>query len=246
MRSHLMVLICLLAVCACGGPKDTPLPRDLEKMETIKSSLEKLSPEEKELVTSYIMRHTFGAKLGGIFGGKEGPGIPEGITIGQAIEEQRKVKADAALDEVKQQALKAKLQAEREVAMKKMREAVTVTLVSKKLQVEHGYSGIVMDEKLMVVFGYKNNTDKDVSGVKGTVAVMDLFGDELSAFQVSNDATIKAGQSSTWTGNRSVKYSLGNNKDRKLAELTDDKFKVVWNPEMIVFNDGTKLTGPSE
>lgn len=246
MRAYLAILFCMLVLSACGGPKDTPLPRDIEKMDTVKSAIEKLAPEERELVTGYIVRHTIGAKLGGLFGGKEGPGIPEGMTIGKAIEEQRTFKANAALEEAKQQALKAKLQAEREAAMKGMREAITVTLVSKKLKAERGYSGIVMDESLEVIFGYKNNTEKDVAGVKGTVSVKDLFGDEISAFRISNDETIKAGQSLTWSGSRSVKYSFGNNNDRKLAELPDDKFKVQWNPQMIVFKDGTKLTGPSE
>lgn len=244
MRVNLLVVASLMALAACSGPKDTPLPKDLEKMESIKPAMEKLTPEERELAAGYIMRHTIGAKLGGLFGGKEGPGIPEGMTLGKAIEEQRKFKADAALEEAKQQALKAKLQAEREAAMKPMLDAVTVTLVSKKIATERGYSGMVMDENLEVTFGYKNNTAKDISGVKGRVSVKDLFGDELSAFQISNDSTIKAGQTATWTGSRSVRFSMGNNKDRKLAELSDDKYKVVWEPQAIVFADGTKLVLP--
>lgn len=242
----LTILLCSIVIAACSGPKDTPLPRELDKMDTIKPAMEKLTAEERELAAGYIMRHTIGAKLGGLFGGKEGPGIPEGMTIGKAIEEQRKFKADEAIEEAKQQALKAKLQAEREAAQKQMREAVTVTLVSKKLAVEHGYSGIVTDENLQVVFGYKNNTDKEVAGVKGYVSVKDLFGEEISGFLISNDTTIPAGQSTTWMGSRSVRFSLGKNKDRKLAELGDDKYSVVWEPEMIVFKDGTKLTAPKE
>ncbi|MBR7779725.1 hypothetical protein [Undibacterium rugosum] len=73
------------------------------------------------------------------------------------------------------------------------------------------------------------------------VSVKDLFEDELSAFQISNDNTIKAGQTATWTGSRSIPFSMGNNKDSKLAELSDDKYKVVWEPQAIVFADGTKL-----
>jgi hypothetical protein len=30
----------------------------------------------------------------------------------------------------------------------------------------------------------------------------------------------------------------------KLAELSDDKYKVVWEPQAIVFADGTKLVAP--
>lgn len=242
----LIILLSSIVLAACSGAKDTPLPRDLGKMDTIKSAMEKLTPEERELASGYIMRHTIGAKLVSIFGGKEGPGIPEGMTIGKAIDEQRKFKADAAIEEAKQQALKVKLQAEREAAQKKMREAVTVTLVSKELVTEHGYSGIVTDENIRVVFGYKNNTDKEIAGVKGLVSVKDLFDEEISGFQISNDTSIPAGESIVWTGSRSVKFSLGTNKDRKFAELGGDKFKVVWEPEVIVFSDGTKITAPKE
>ena len=29
-----------------------------------------------------------------------------------------------------------------------------------------------------------------------------------------------------------------------LAEVEDDKFKLVWEPQMVVFKDGSKLTVP--
>jgi hypothetical protein len=244
MRATAALFLGLIFLASCSGPKDTVLPPELDKMASIQPSVEKLTPEDRELLGGYIVRHTVGAKFAAILGGKEGPGIPEGMTIGKAIEEQRKFKADTAIEEAKQQALKAKLQAEREAALKPMRDAVTVTLVSKGIQAEHGYSGMVTDENLVVTFGYKNNTDKDIAGVKGWVSVKDLFGDEISAFQISNDNTIKAGQTATWTGNRSVRFSFGNNKDRKLAELDEDKFRVEWEPQVIVFKDGTKLTVP--
>lgn len=244
MRTCLTIFLCSIILAACSGPKDTPLPRELDKMESIKSAMEKLTPEERALVTGYIMRHTLAAKLGGLFGGKEGPGIPEGMTLGKAIEEQAKFKADAAVEEAKQKALKEKLKAESEAAMAKLRDVITVTLVSKKLEVDRGYSGMVMDERISVTIGYKNNAEKDVAGVKGLLAIQDIFGEGLSGFQVSNDTTIKAGGTVTWQGGRSVKYGRNSDKDRKFAELADDKYKVVWEPSMIIFTDGTKLTVP--
>ena len=238
----LSILTLLLA--ACSGPKDTPVPKDLAAMESVKPSIEKLSVEERELFAGYVVRHTFGAKLGGLFGGKEGPGIPDGMTIGKAIEEQRKFKAERAVEEAKEAALKENLRSERDAAMKTMREAVTVTLVSKALRDQRGSSGIQLDEHLQVTFGYKNNSSKDIAGVKGYISVRDLFDDEISGFAVSNDETIRAGESKTWTGSRSVKYAMAKHKDRKLAELADDKFKIVWEPKVVVFADGSKLTAP--
>lgn len=244
-RTVAVALICLF-LAACNSAKNTPLPQNLDKMESIKPAMEKLAPEEKELLTGYIMRHTIGAKMKGLFGGTEGPGIPKGMTIGKAIEEQRNFIAEQKAEEQKQAELKAALQLKQDAALKSMREAVTVTLVSKKIKPEYGYGGILMDEKFVVTFGYKNNTQKDISGVKGYVSVRDLFGDELSGFQISNDTTIPAGKTVTWTGARSVKYALGNNKDRKLAGLDDSKYKVIWEPQMIVFTDGTRLELPRD
>jgi len=241
---YLLLVLASFVLVACSDPRNTAIPRDVGQLQAIKPTLDKLSPEERELVAAYIMRHTVAAKLGGLFGGKEGPGIPEGMTIGKALEEQRKFVADAKAEEARQQALKEKLAAEREAALKPMREAVTVTLVSKRVSEERGVSGMALDEKLEVTFGYKNNTSKDIAGVKGRVSVNDLFGDEISAFQISNDSTIKAGGSSTWTGSRSLRFSMGTNKDRKLAELPDDKYKVQWEPQVIVFSDGARLTLP--
>lgn len=241
---HLFLVLAGFVLIACGNPKDTAIPRDVTKLETIKPALDKLTQEERELVTAYIVRQELAAKLGGLFGGKAGPGISEGMTIGKALEEQRKFVADAKAEEARQQALKEKLAAEREAALKPMREAVTVTLVSKRVSEDRGMSGMVLDEKLEVTFGYSNNSSKDIAGVKGRVTVKDMFGDEISAFQISNDNTIKAGASSTWTGSRSLRFYMGGNKDRKLAELPDDKYKVDWDPQVIVFSDGTRLASP--
>jgi hypothetical protein len=244
-RAIAIVLSCLI-LAACNSAKNTPLPQELDKMERIKPAMEKLTPEERELAGGYIMRHTLGAAMSKAFGGKATPGIPEGMTIGKAIEDQRQFLAEQKAEEKKQADLKAALQARQEAALKTMREAVTVTLVSKEIKPEYGYSGMLMDENFNVTFGYQNNTQKDISGVKGYVSVRDLFGDELSGFAISNDTTIPAGKSITWSGSRSVKFAMGDNKDRKLAELDDSKYKVVWEPRVIVFSDGTKLELPAD
>lgn len=79
-RAITIVLFCLI-LAACNSVKNTPLPQDLGKMESIKPAMEKLTPAERDLATGYIMRHT-------LFGGAAIPEIPEGMTIGKAIEDQ--------------------------------------------------------------------------------------------------------------------------------------------------------------
>lgn len=220
---------------------DAPVPKDISKMDSLKPVIEKLPEKDRELFAGYVVRQGLSQALGGLTG-KSGAGIPVGMTVGKAIADQKKFLEERSAEEAKQKALADKLKAERETAMKAMRDLVTVTLVSKKIVEERGMSGLLLDEHLSVTFGYKNNASKDISGVKGRIVVKDLFGDELSAFQVSNDDSIAAGSAITWTGARSVKYGSNTTKDRKLADLPDDKFTVVWEPQVIIFKDGTKMT----
>ena len=121
-----------------------------------------------------------------------------------------------------------------------------MTVVSKGIVTETGYGGIEMDRKLAVVFGFKNNTEKALAGVKGTLNIHDLFDDELCGFAISYDTTIPPGGTATWTGGRSVRFGLNAANDQKFADLKDDKYKAVWIPDMVVFEDGTKMVGPDE
>ena len=242
----LIIIALAFILSSCSSHKDTTLPRELEKIDSIKSSMEKLSVEERELLAGYIMRHTMGAKLGGLFGGKQASGIPEGMTLGKAIEEQRKFKTDALLEEAKQNVLKENLAAAKEEQLKSMREAVKVELVSKKLRTNYGFGGVASDELLDISFVFKNNTPKEISGVKGEILVQDLFGDKLFVFRIANDSTIKSGHYSTWHDSLSTTRSFGNNKNyRKFADLPDNKYTLVWIPNMVIFSDGTKLATPS-
>lgn len=234
-------LVLAVMLSGCSDPRNTPLPDDVTKMESIKPQLEKLPEEERKLLLGYVVRRS----MQGIFPGiaKEVPALSAG-TIGQAIDAQRKYVAD---QEVRQAAEKLALEqakVKREAAVKAMRELVSVSLVSKRIEVERGYSGIEMDRNLNIAFMFKNNSGKDIAGVKGMIEARDLFGDEISAFLISNDQTIKVGESIVWKGSRSVKFPRGDNKDEKLAELGDDKYTLVWLPRAIVFADGTKAVEP--
>jgi hypothetical protein len=86
-----------ILLVACGDPHDTLVPADISKWrDTVKPSLQKLTPDEQALFTQYVRRHTIGS-AGGLTGDKADP-IPEGMTIGKAIAEQRSY---IALEQVK-------------------------------------------------------------------------------------------------------------------------------------------------
>lgn len=90
------ILAITIALCACSKPTDTVIPSSIDKMDSIKPQLEKLSPEQRELFDKYILRHTPSKK-------RTVEAIPVGITIGKAIEAQSafKLVEDAAIKSAK-------------------------------------------------------------------------------------------------------------------------------------------------
>lgn len=85
--ASILCLVFLLAACS-GDPHDTRVPADISKWSNVvKPSLQKLTPEERALFSQYVIRHTAGA-ADGYIGSKADP-VPEDLTIGQAIADQR-------------------------------------------------------------------------------------------------------------------------------------------------------------
>ncbi len=79
-------ILLLVATVACSNPKNTKIPKDLSKIDTLKPALSKLTEEERALFGSYMMTHLMGTAPGSA--GSSNP-VPEGMTIGKAIKEQQ-------------------------------------------------------------------------------------------------------------------------------------------------------------
>lgn len=107
MRVYSISCLALLLV-ACGDPHDTKVPDDISRWrDTVKPSLQKLTPDEQALFTQYARRHTILADEVGLHGEQADP-IPEGMTIGKAIADQRNYIAQQQAKESKEKTRKDK------------------------------------------------------------------------------------------------------------------------------------------
>jgi hypothetical protein len=97
-----------LLLVGCGDPHDTKVPADISKWhDAVKPSLQKLTPDEQALFAQYARRHAILADEVGLHGDKADP-IPEGMTVGQAIADQRNYIALQQAKESKEKARKDK------------------------------------------------------------------------------------------------------------------------------------------
>lgn len=222
-----LALIGASLLLGCGSPKDRELPTDVSKMDELKPYVEKLSEEEKKLFLGYVFRAT----VGGVFGGK---GVEPGMTIGKAIDAQKSFIEENARKEAEAKALKEKLAAEQAAIKKSMTDAVTVTVLSMRLE-KQDYR-----EEQLIKLGLKNNGDKDIKGVKGMMRFIDMFDKEVGAIGFAFTDGLKHGEVAVWSGTRHYNQFMSEHK--AIAQLEEGKYKAVFDPEAIVFEDGTNLT----
>lgn len=85
---HMIIGVVCLGVVACtSDPKQTVIPARTQDLPQIQGQVKRLEDGERKLLTGYILRHTFSRGMDNIDQGQTY--VPEGTTIGQAIEEQK-------------------------------------------------------------------------------------------------------------------------------------------------------------
>jgi hypothetical protein len=127
-KSAAVVLLLSVLLGACHNPKSVTISSDSSKWESeLKTSIQQLGDGDRQAVSAFLVR----AKLVETFG--KSSLVTPGLTIGDAIEQQKKWAIQCANEEAEQDALKAKLLAQQEEIKKQIQGGVTVTVLSKTL-----------------------------------------------------------------------------------------------------------------
>lgn len=247
--------LCAVAVAAsltfglvgCSDPKATIVPTDISQWDKeLAPAAQKLSDEDKKVFSAYVARMKF------VSDSKYFKGIEFGTTIKQALEEQRAWQIEFDKEEAIRQAkakekrereekLKAETEAERAAAEKLINEAVTVTFIRTWIDKADYRSGSYSDYQNFRV-AVKNESDKDIKGVRGEVVFYDLFDSERGSVIFTIQQNIKPGATYTWTGGRD--YNEFMDEHKKIASLEVGKFTTKFVPRSILFADGKKVEMP--
>lgn len=154
-----MLVLSLAGLMGCSNPKSTVIPKDVSKWDKeLKPAIEKLADEERGMFAGYIAR----AKLGEVFGSG---GIPDGMTVGKAIEAQKEWLAKIGAKDKESKALREKLEQERVALHKQVDELLTVTVLNLKVVSADFQSGQPFDRQT-VKLGFQNKSKKDILGVR--------------------------------------------------------------------------------
>jgi hypothetical protein len=218
-----------IVVVGCSDPRDLQLAKmnkeqsaDLEK---------KLNGEEMRLLLGYQMR----LGLGQAFGGK---GLPDGITVRQAINDQRAWLEKRKVEEAQAAELKKKIDAERQAKQEEFKKILSVVLVGKtNAEQDYGRKFIALE------VAYENKTDKDILGVKGLLKINDMFGDKIQNVRWSYDQGIPARQTKIERGS-GIDVNKFRDEDMKLWNTDITRLKALFEVRTIIFSDGTRADAP--
>jgi hypothetical protein len=228
---RLTIAALLIGLFVSSGCRDVRNLQVSKLTDDQKQSLEKkLTAEESGLLMGYMLRQTMSSAFGG-------SGIPQDITIRQAIEAQRAFAAKEKEDEIKADTLKAKIEAERKAKQEEFAKVLSEAVVAKK-----NTEGQFGQKYVTFEMAFENKTDKDIQGVKGVVKVSDIFGDKIKNIGFSYDGGVKAGKTAVYKG--SVDVNRFDDKDLKLYNTDLEKLKTSFETSVVIYKDGSKLDMP--
>ncbi len=229
-RVAIRIVSILFLLVSCTSPADRKLTQE-NLAELQKSNA--LTGEEYQLLQAFVMR----TGLSSVLSGKDSSEwLDSSLTIRQAIAAQRQwiIDDSIATAKAKAEAAEALRKYEQEVAQ--LRSIITVTPVRKTFA-EQDYSSYIRFQ--MVV---RNSGTKPVRAFKGYVRVTDLFGDLISRLEVKDDDGLVAGKDRVIA--MLYSYNQFIDRDVTLRHTDIDKMKFEWEPEVILFADGTELIVP--
>ena len=230
-----LILTCFVALflAACSDPKSLVL-NNKEDIELHSNELKTLSDEDKQLLAAYIIR----AEMAGVIAG-----IPTsdtyGITVGEAIERQKRFIADQEKSESERKAAEEKAQQEYTQKEALMNAAAPFVFVSHEKKVDE-YESITAE----VVFTVTNKSDKDIIGTKGVAIFYDKFGDELYRTNLKLDfadigGVLPVGKDYTFDGSTPINRFMDN--AMKFADTPTSELTFKYQPEVVLFKDGTSI-----
>ncbi len=233
MKKLFLPILLSVFIIGCSNPKDEVLPPNLNEadMKVLAEKVKSLNEEDKVLLTQYLMRSEMSKAFGGT-------GASTGTTVGEAIENQKQWAVEQKAEEQAKNERAAKLKAEKDAKTAEFEKAVSVTVFDKNLVKGDWQSFITLDVDI------KNNSTKKIAGLKGVIRFFDKFGDLIVSFHFGDDTlNIPAGDSlkSTFTWD----YNQFMDEHSKFINTSLEGMTYKFEPEQILFEDGTKLDMPA-
>lgn len=217
-----IITVFLMIIASCSNPLDkkyneSTLQTDFKEIVESK----KADTTDMKYIAIYMVRaKILGEKL-------------EGKTYKDILSSAKQIREDEEKQQAEEKALAAKVSKEEKEKREMFGKILTVALYDK------GYEKADYEDYLTYGIAFKNKGLKDIRAIKGTLVITDLFDSEIKSLSIVMDDGIKA--NATFKNTYTTDYNQFTDEDTRLRSKNLKDIKVVWNPEKIIFSDGTTL-----
>ena len=180
-------------------------------------------------ITAYIMQQALKSSFD-----EEAENMLVGKTYAELVKQSDDFDAELKAKEEEEKRLAEEEEKRRKEIALKISESLTFAL-TKKGSAEYSYQ-----EYITYTFTFKNKTDRDIAGVKGSVTFYDMFDEKIKSLNLSYDDGIKANKIINYKA--TTDYNQFKSEDKKLKNTELSKIKVSWEPEQLIFSDGEKVS----
>lgn len=241
-RATSTAIFAVIAFTGCSKPTDIVF--EANPMATLyahASELKKLPEADSELLGRYLLSKEAGWTSGA-------PVHIVGKTVGEVLERARKwetlVAAQKEADEQKAkeaEVLRQKVVDERNVAHALINAAVTLAVVDKKVST----NADLLRSEMQLTFAIENKGQRPLKLLKGKLSFFDSAGDFIGGLKVEFDEHIAPGKvlqthgPLVWDLRSYMTGSI-----EKIASASLANLKTQFEPESLVFEDGTVLKAP--
>jgi hypothetical protein len=245
MRASVALAVAVALVLGCSKPEDIVLgPDPLKQMAEQGDQFRRLSEDDRVLLASYITA----AEVGKALGGK--PPQVTGRTVGEVLADARKWRSEVqaqqkaqeearAKREAEAKALRDKVLAEQDAMSRRIAEAVTITVLAKRL-LPRNYDAGRYSEMLSFNYAIENKSGRDILLLKGVLIAEDLTGARIGELPVVFDQRIPAGKTvktDTGRGWRINQFSSGS--IERIAGQEWSSMTVRFTPQSVSFEGET-------
>lgn len=233
--STLAVILFLLCLqTGCTSPYATQLPVEVVTWDgdaKLQKALAQLSDEERALLDGYSDRMAHEGSVGG-------KGIVPGTTVYAALEDQRTWEADQARLEADRLMIADRKEAERQGKIDELKAVTTATVVELTLE-EASLSRSRLADMFEAKIQLQNLSDRPVDRVRGTLVFTDREGAVIKSVLLVHDDGLQSGD--RVVVEVQLQYSALVEGDVTLSKTPLEQLTVAWEPNELIFSDGTRL-----
>lgn len=232
MLRHIIVLLLALAITGCSDPKSMPLPSDINQISQDQKLIEQIKTmdqADKDLFAAFLARATISQVVTGSIG------ITPGMTVGEAIENQKSWVAQVKAEEAEAEEIRKAAIAKSNQINEQIKNTLKIVLIKVGKPTPQRYK-----VQLPIKFEAVNNSDKTISGYRAHVEFTDMFGKNIKNLTIEDSK----GLDSQTTDQPIFVWDYNEFDDDmvKLVSLTsDNKYKATITVTHIVFQDGDEL-----